>query len=805
MAQPLVIKDRYEVKAVLGRGGMGVVYQAFDNLMRRDVAVKTILDFPGGPFLELFLRECSVLASMVHPNVVEIFDMGEFEEGDRSKPYFVMPLLRGRTLYDIIYPAALPISVNRCVDIICQACRGLQAAHELDLLHRDIKPRNIFVMKDDAVKIIDFGVAQLMANNATAVRGTPQYMSPEQISFKPLNNRSDIFSLAVVAYEALTAVHPFVRDQDHRGRGLDIATAIISHNPPVASDLNPGVSRALAQVVAKGMAKDPRSRFESAAAFAEALQRVFRSDAAPTIQDFGSVRLRLDRARRSFEQKDFQFALEVITELEAEGYSDPDLMQIRRALDEAIQREKADRLIESAERCRANEEYALALRKIEEVLQFEPTNDVAFALKSRIEGEISDRKLADLLRVASEQFERSQFTNARQAINDALKLRPDDPRPKELLNELDAKQKELLRNRQKQERLYEAAKTDWSEGRIESAIAQLDQLAEFTKDYAEKRERVTEYKNFDTTVRAENQAVQSALEIAWHSLSEGDLAGSQQAVDRFLAKYPGHSGLLKLSDAIERQRTEEEAAYRDNVAQRLRAEDSVDTRLDILADALKRLPDNDFFRNEIRQTQATQDQVNAIVRKAAAFENQRDFERALEQWESLRAVYPQYPNLDDQIIRTEAAAQQQIAQIKADLIRRIGNALQTEDFPSAEELLTEADAAFSSDPEIADLRSRKNEQSQRSAEVSALLAQAADSVRGKQFPQALIHLGEAAAISANRPKLSEAVFQSLVEQAQGSVVDDWRVAHQMLALAADLSPNRRIHAGTEDGHQPQGG
>ena len=109
MASPVLIKNRYEIKDVLGRGGMGVVYKAFDALMRREVAVKTLRDVASSVFVDLFYRECSVLSAMVHPNIVEIFDMGEFEEDGVLKPYFVMPLLPGRTLYDLIYPSGKPL------------------------------------------------------------------------------------------------------------------------------------------------------------------------------------------------------------------------------------------------------------------------------------------------------------------------------------------------------------------------------------------------------------------------------------------------------------------------------------------------------------------------------------------------------------------------------------------------------------------------------------------------------------------------------------------------------------------------
>ena len=137
-------------------------------------------------------------------------------------------------------------------------------------------------MKDDAVKLIDFGVAHMMGSNSTGMRGTPQYMSPEQVTFKPLKEQSDIFSMATVCYEALTAVHPFIRDPHGRDSGADIAAAITGYTPPLVSDLNPSVNRAVAQAVAKGMAKDPWNRFESASAFADTLQKALRNEGTPS-------------------------------------------------------------------------------------------------------------------------------------------------------------------------------------------------------------------------------------------------------------------------------------------------------------------------------------------------------------------------------------------------------------------------------------------------------------------------------------------------------------------------------------------
>ena len=161
MAVPDKLNGRYEIKEVLGQGGMGLVFRAWDATVKRDVAVKTLRDAPTRAALQMFQKECGVLAAMSHPNIVEIFDSGEFEDDGVSKPYFVMPLLPGSTLDKLIKAASHRLTVERVVDMMCQACRGLQAAHERGLIHRDIKPSNIFVMDDDSVKVIDFGVAHM--------------------------------------------------------------------------------------------------------------------------------------------------------------------------------------------------------------------------------------------------------------------------------------------------------------------------------------------------------------------------------------------------------------------------------------------------------------------------------------------------------------------------------------------------------------------------------------------------------------------------------------------------------------------
>jgi len=349
------LTSRYEIKEILGQGGMGVVYRAYDTVIRRDVALKTIRDIPDPSALETFHKECGVLASMAHPNIIEIFDRGEFEENGANKPYFVMPLLPGVTLESLIRSSSQRLTVDRVVEIVSQTCRGLQAAHERGLVHRDLKPSNIFVMEDDSVKIIDFGVAHIVdARTTMSLKGTLAYMAPEQIEMKPLSALSDVFSLGVVTYEAFTLRRPFL------GRTKsEMVEAILHHIPPPASDFNPAISQMVSRAIHKALAKQPWHRFASAREFAEVLAKSFRNE---TVEMFDSARIQplVERAKRAFEQNDYQFASEILGELEAEGNTDSSIVSLRTQIHQAIRQKTIQQLLQNARTRLEEQEYPLA-------------------------------------------------------------------------------------------------------------------------------------------------------------------------------------------------------------------------------------------------------------------------------------------------------------------------------------------------------------------------------------------------------------------------------------------------------------
>ncbi|HLW76129.1 MAG TPA: serine/threonine-protein kinase, partial [Bryobacteraceae bacterium] len=290
------LQERYELRETLGRGGMGIVYKAFDRLMNREVALKTILDIDNPETLQLFYKEWSTLVTMVHPNVINIYDIGEFEQDGAKKPFFVMPLLPGVTLDRLIKDASPRLNVAGVMSIIDQAARGLQAAHEQGLIHRDVKPSNIFVMDDGSVKIIDFGIVRsASALSKTTLKGTLFYMAPEQLEMKPPSPLSDMFALGVVTYEALTRQRPFRGANDG-----DVMDQILKHSPPPISEVNHEVPYAISQVVHKAMAKQPWHRFFNMREYGDALMKALRNEPLEYF-DAAKIKPRLERASKSYE------------------------------------------------------------------------------------------------------------------------------------------------------------------------------------------------------------------------------------------------------------------------------------------------------------------------------------------------------------------------------------------------------------------------------------------------------------------------------------------------------------------------
>jgi TonB family protein len=257
---------RYQIIEEVGRGAMGVVYRAQDPIIGRDVAIKAInkeflatVESGAREFLERFRREAQVAGGMSHPNIVKVFDLGD--------DFIVMELVRGRTLAALIESGKLgQAEALRIVETVADA---LSYAHGLGITHRDVKPANVMIQDDGTVKVMDFGLARIESSNLTAagaVLGSAAYMAPEVILGQPADPRSDVFSLGVLAYEALTGRRPFT------GKTISvIMTSIVREAPqPVAGSTG---GTPLDAVFARALAKEPGQRFVSAVDLASALRQ----------------------------------------------------------------------------------------------------------------------------------------------------------------------------------------------------------------------------------------------------------------------------------------------------------------------------------------------------------------------------------------------------------------------------------------------------------------------------------------------------------------------------------------------------
>ncbi len=262
-----VLGGRYRLVELLGSGGMATIYRATDTGLGRDVALKLLRpEYLRDPdFSSRFRQEAQAAASLSHPNIVHVYDYGE----DPSGPYIVMELIDGEDLASILRRSgALP--PRQVARIGAGVARALAAAHARGLVHRDIKPGNVLIGADGAVKVADFGIARAVAEAQVTLPGTTlgsvHYFSPEQARGEPATAASDIYSLGIVLYEMLTGARPFEGDS-----AASVALARLTGPIPDPAAVRPSVPTDLASITRRALALDPKDRWPSAAVMADAL------------------------------------------------------------------------------------------------------------------------------------------------------------------------------------------------------------------------------------------------------------------------------------------------------------------------------------------------------------------------------------------------------------------------------------------------------------------------------------------------------------------------------------------------------
>ena len=263
-----LIDNRYKIIKSIGEGGMANVYLAWDTILEREVAVKILRGdlADDEKFVRRFQREANSASSLRHPNIVEMYDVGE----DDGKYFIVMEYVDGKTLKSLIKKRGA-LNINETIDIMQQLTSGIACAHDSYIIHRDIKPQNVLILEDGRVKITDFGIAMALNSNeltqTNSVMGSVHYLPPEQASGSGSTIKSDIYSLGILMFELLTGKVPFKGDN-----AVEIAIKHMKNQIPSVCSINNSIPQSVENILLKACAKNPKNRYDSVSAMYEDLK-----------------------------------------------------------------------------------------------------------------------------------------------------------------------------------------------------------------------------------------------------------------------------------------------------------------------------------------------------------------------------------------------------------------------------------------------------------------------------------------------------------------------------------------------------
>jgi len=782
------IAGRYELQQPLGEGGMGVVWRALDLKTGGLVAIKLMKDISDPEAVELFTNEWRALAELSHPNIVEVRDVDVIEENRQKKPFFVMPLLRGTTLAELIANASARLTLERIVEITTHVCRGLQAAHQRGLVHRDLKPSNIFVMDDDTAKIIDFGVVHLAGSKSvTGQKGTFQYMSPEQAQLKEITPASDIFSLGVILYEALTRRKPFARKTAE-----ETMEAVIKLMPPPVSELYPSINQQVSKVVYKCLAKQPIHRFASARELAETLQKAARNE---PVFDSSKIEPRIERARAAFKSGDEVFGSEILAELESEGNLDPRITVLRTQIEMAAKAKKIRQLLESARARMEQDEIPLALDKIREALELDPENADALAVRHAIEKQRSETQITRWLELAQTHLNNRDFGAARSAAREVLAFNRADSRAADLLEKIESAETEVARIRELKEQLYSYALRAYQNGEISTALSKFERLFSLAQGHpnAEIPERDAVYQSFYKEVRSERETIHRALEDAKRQLREKNFASAMAVCNELLRKYPNDGTFQALRVDIEVQQNLETSGFIAEIDRRAQMEPDLEKRAAIFREATERYPEDQHFKRFLELVNEKKKVVDRIVESARRCEERGELHEALLHLEELSKIYDAYPGLRLEIERIRMRGERQRnSETRGNLATRISNMIRLGQFVESIDLLREAKNQFPGDSELEQLEELAQTGIERSRQAAILLKEGTDLIASGQHQHGLDSLRKAYALDQRNGEVRKELIASLAQQSLSICEVDWRAAEVLAIEASELDSSNPV-------------
>ncbi|MFY9789710.1 MAG: protein kinase [Candidatus Sulfotelmatobacter sp.] len=585
---PLTRIGKYEITGLLGRGGMGLVYRAFDKHLGREVAIKTITEgFAEDPeMLQRFYREAAKTGMLKHPNIVTVYDLGEQEF-----PYIVMEYVAGEAL-DRVIQSARPLPLVLRLKIIEQVCSALAYAHRNDVIHRDVKPANVIVQPDGIAKLLDFGIARQEKQERGLTRtgnviGTIHYMAPERLRDRAFDGRSDIFSAGIMLYQLLTGQLPFA------GEDFSVVQKLLNEKHPPLGNYLQDYPAALDAILDRSLAKDPDDRYNSADEMAGELYAV--ADEVKKSQ----VLEMLEQAESLVKGQEFLRAREIllqVTKLDAQ-HTKARQMLVLVQQNLALQ-QRAGQIKELKFQANAalhEKQYDVAIGHLEEALRLDPSSSELAELLESVRGKKQSReKIEVYLRQADGARSRGDLEGARGIIAKALDLDKDDSRVRAAFAVV-AQQAEEAARLAKARQLLDSARSEMGSRRFTAAMKLLSDVEQIDPANPEVISLLKQAKAGQEQEQRRRVVEQLQNEISVATTYE-QLTTAAARVNLALERMPNEPSLLKFKGQLSRQIRDSEARREvDNTVQRCRAllETAPQDALQLVRDKLREFPGNE--------------------------------------------------------------------------------------------------------------------------------------------------------------------------------------------------------------------
>jgi serine/threonine protein kinase len=540
---------KYNVEGVLGRGGMGVVYKAVDSQIGRYVAIKMITSGGDPSLLERFKSEARSTGSLQCPNIVTVYDFGE-QDGN---PYLVMQFLEGSSLESMIQKG-VALTLSERLGIMIDVCNGLAYAHQRGVIHRDIKPGNIMVLRDGVndgmAVIVDFGIARIGGDarltKTDQIVGSVHYMSAEQLQAKELDNRTDIYATGVVLFQLLTGALPF--DSPDTAATL---LKIVNEPPPPLSNYIKEYPIELEAIVSRALAKKREERYANAKDLAFDLMQVQEHLKSETVAQLflrAEVSLRREEWTRAREH------LQQVLRLDRQNTQAQKLMtSVQERLRQQQQTEQARALRSQADEAYMDQRYDDALRILEQAVALDGRNSDLLAFRDSVKS-AKERAtgLRRALRRAEAALQDGDLDEAQSAVGEAFKIDPQDTQAKALKVVIAQQAEEKLRQEQVRKLLDQAR--DQIAARKLTAAFNILKSAEALDPTSNDLQTVTKLAmaaREQEKRRAETEAIRQQIEAA---LREEDYATAVARAEEGLRKFPQEQSLLKLKALADAQR-----------------------------------------------------------------------------------------------------------------------------------------------------------------------------------------------------------------------------------------------------------